>query len=89
MNGLLLPGSSKLKLNAKTAAYYFLSILVLLLVLFTYLWYFKTRNFPADNNYYSQLAISFKKGQLYLEERPSPALLALINPYNYQARIGD
>ncbi len=88
MNGLLLPGSSKRKLNPKTAAYYFLSILVLLLVLFTYLWYFKTRNFPADNNYYSQLAIAFKKGQLYLGEKPSPALLALNNPYNYQARKG-
>jgi hypothetical protein len=88
MNGLLLPVLLKRKLNAKTAAYYFLSILVLLLVLFIYLWYFKTSNFPADNNYYSQLAISFKKGQLYLEEKPSPVLLILNNPYNYQARRG-
>ncbi len=88
MNGLVLAGSSKRKRNAKTAAYYFLSILVLLLVLFTYLWYFKTSIFPADNNYYSQLAISFKKGQLHLEEKPSPALLGLYNPYTYQARKG-
>lgn len=40
-----------------------------------------------DNyNYYSELAKSFKSGQTYLAEKPSDALLALENPYDYNLR---
>lgn len=35
---------------------------------------------------YSQLALSFKIGNLYLPQQPSPELLALSNPYDYQLR---
>jgi hypothetical protein len=39
-----------------------------------------------DYNYYGELARSFKNGQLYLAEKPSEALLALEDPYDYNLR---
>jgi hypothetical protein len=44
------------------------------------------RNARGHYNYYSELAIGFKAGHLYLAEEPSPALLALDNPYDYNLR---
>ena len=36
----------------------------------------------------ANLLYHFKRGQLYLQEKPNAALLALNDPYNYQARKG-
>ena len=88
MNNLPWINSSKRKTNTKSNAFCFLSILAILFVLFNYLWCLKTRVLAFDNNYYSQLAVAFKDGQLSLKGIPDPALLALKNPYNYQSRIG-
>jgi len=79
---------SKWKINSKSIIFYFLAALALLLVLSIYLWYFKTSVFSGNNNYYSQLALSFQRGLLSLQEKPGAALLALNNPYDYQSRKG-
>ncbi len=39
-------------------------------------------------NYYDLLANAFRNGQLYLEVKPDPALLALTDPYEPAARSG-
>jgi len=62
------------------------SVPVTLIVIASYVW-FAQPNFQASKfNYYSLLAIAFKKHQLYLVQEPSPALLALDDPYNYVLR---
>lgn len=38
------------------------------------------------SNYYAQLASAFQHGQLALDTKPDPALLALSNPYDHKAR---
>ncbi len=43
---------------------------------------------PASTTYFDQLATSFQHGELALEAQPSPALLALRNPYEPKNR-GD
>jgi hypothetical protein len=43
-------------------------------------------SFPPTTSYYDWLATSFSHGQLSLEITPSPALLALPNPYDPVAR---
>ncbi len=43
---------------------------------------------PATTNYYDLLAKGFSHGQLSLEEKPDPALLALADPYNPDNREG-
>jgi hypothetical protein len=52
----------------------------------------RSRGYTSD--YYSRLATSFRHGQLSLEQKPDPALLALSNPYDHKARkeipvVGD
>jgi len=62
------------------------SLPVMLIVMAIYIW-FALPNFEASKfNYYSLQAIAFKKHQLYLVQEPSPALLALDDPYNYVLR---
>jgi len=43
---------------------------------------------PATTNYYDLLANAFSRGQLHLEEKPDPALVALDDPYNPDNREG-
>jgi hypothetical protein len=52
-----------------------------------YIWSFLpfVNSSPTSNNY-TQLAIAFKSHQLYLNEKPPAALLALSNPYDWSAR---
>ena len=71
--------------------------IAILFVLGIYLWFisigpWRERGFTSD--YYARLATSFRNGQLFLEEKPDPALLALPNPYDHKARkdvpvVGD
>lgn len=48
----------------------------------------KWTNWPPTTDYYDRLARSFLAGHLYVEDRLSPALLALPNPYDPEARLG-
>ena len=43
---------------------------------------------PPSTDYYDRLASAFRAGHLYVSERPGPALLALANPYDPDARAG-
>ena len=63
------------------------SFLAIITVSAVYIWSFLpfVNSDPTTNNY-SQLAIAFKSRQLYLNEQPPAALLALSNPYDWSAR---
>jgi len=63
-----------------------ISLLVILIVIGAYLAFTTPKIDKLGNAYYSQLAISFKAGHLYLPQQPSPELLALENPYDYELR---
>jgi hypothetical protein len=58
------------------------------LVLVIYAWVSQVESEFLENDYqyYAELAKSFKNGRLYLAERPSEALLALSDPYDYYLR---
>lgn len=81
----------------ETKRFAFLSGIAILLVLCMYAWFisigpWRSRGYTSD--YYARLATSFRHGQLALEEKPDPALLALPNPYDHKARknipvVGD
>ena len=65
----------------------------MVLVLITYLWFISAglwTTWPktAVYDYYSSLAAAFQNGQLYLQDPPSPQLLALPDPYRIGARKG-
>ncbi len=60
-----------------------------LVVLFIYVWLISIGSWtqwPTYTDYYDQLANAFRHGQLALEAKPSPALLALANPYDPDTR---
>ncbi|HCW05746.1 MAG TPA: hypothetical protein DGG95_00065 [Cytophagales bacterium] len=63
------------------------SFLAIIIVSAVYVWSFLpfVNSSPPSNNY-SQLAIAFKSRQLYLNEKPPAALLALNDPYDWSAR---
>jgi hypothetical protein len=57
----------------------------ILLVLTAYVWLVSIgtwTKWPQTYSHYDMLAAAFRLGQLYLEKQPSPALLALPNPYD-------
>lgn len=60
----------------------------LILVLSSYVWIVQLGQRDVNNkyNYYTELASSFKDGHVYLKDKPSAALLALDNPYDYYLR---
>ncbi len=64
------------------------SFVTTILIMIVYIWFAQPfKKDPNDHyNYYSELAIGFKTGHLYLPEKPSPALLSLSNPYDYFLR---
>jgi hypothetical protein len=65
---------------------YIFFILASVIVIVIYMWFILPSFSKPGTNFYSQLAIGFKKGQLYLPEQPSAALLALNDPYDYTLR---
>ena len=79
--------NTKLNFNVSTQVI-FIFIVTTILVLVTYVWFAKPvkKNGEEQYNYYSELAISFKTGNLHLAEKPSRALLSLDNPYDYFLR---
>ena len=72
----------------KSYQVFILTFLGILLVITAYIWFISFGSWvhwPATTNYdgyYNQLAIAFQHGSLSLEITPSPALLALHNPYD-------
>ncbi len=77
-----------------------LSIFSVFLVIIVYVWfvsYGQWTHWKTNTTWYDQLAISFEHGQLSLQVTPSPALLALHDPYDpverkplgYNNYIGD
>ena len=72
----------------KSHQVFILTFLSILLVITAYIWFISFGSWvhwPAITNYdgyYNQLAIAFQHGSLSLEITPSPALLALHNPYD-------
>ncbi len=64
-------------------------ILACALVLLIYVWFISAGtwfHWPKTSNYYGLLAESFRQGQLSLQAKPDPALLALPDPYDPKAR---
>jgi hypothetical protein len=62
-----------------------------LFVLAAYVWLVSCglwTKWPSTSTYYDQLAASFSHGNLALETKPDPALLALPDPYDPAARAG-
>ncbi len=59
------------------------------LVISVYVWLISVgqwTTWPPTTNYYDRLAVAFKEGHLYLDNKPDPALLALPDPYEPDAR---
>lgn len=62
---------------------------VVVLVLIVYMWLVSMGTWiqsPARMSYYDALATAFRHGQLFLEIKPDPALLALSDPFDPGAR---
>src|ERR1700690_369205 len=83
--------------DSKSRQVFLFASISILFVITVYIWFISfglwTRwpppPFPQSSHYfYDQLATAFEHGQLFLEKKPSPALLALRNPYNPSARVG-
>lgn len=72
--------------NRKSIHFSGLAILFVLIIdiWFTSLGPWRSRGHTSD--YYSRLTSAFLRGQLSLEQKPDPALLALSNPYDHKAR---
>lgn len=66
---------------------YSLAATTITVIIYIWLAQVNIKNTQKDYRYYSELALSFKKGQLYLTEEPSSALLGLSNPYDYDLRV--
>lgn len=68
-----------------------LTLVSVFIVLGAYIWLISCglwTNWPPTTTYYDQLATSFSHGNLALEAKPDPALLALPNPYDPSQRTG-
>ncbi len=59
----------------------------LIIVVGIYFW-FMSAGHNSTSNYYSLLAISFRRGELFLPLKPDPTLLQLPDPYDPSARQG-
>ena len=64
-------------------------LIAVLIVAMIYVWLsqLNVKQVSKNYNYFSELAMSFKRGTLYLAEEPSPQLLSLSNPYNHSLRF--
>ena len=64
-------------------------LIAALIVATIYVWLsqLNVKQVSKNYNYFSELAMSFKRGTLYLAEEPSPELLSLSNPYDHNLRF--
>jgi len=77
--------------TSKRNQVYLFSSISTLIVFTVYLWFGSFglwTNLPTITTYYDKLANAFRHGNLSLDEKPDPALLALENPYDPDARAG-
>ena len=80
---------------SKAAQTFFIFFITAIAVISVYVWLAQPFAKDTENsyNYYSEQAIAFKNGNLFLAEKPSAELLSLSNPYDYilrkQANIED
>lgn len=77
--------------NTKTGQMYLSSAFIGGLIVLIYIWVISIgtwTTWPATTDYYDLLANGFAHGQLHLETKPDPALLALNDPYNPDNREG-
>jgi hypothetical protein len=77
--------------NTRTGQMAALSAVLGGLIALIYIWVISIgtwTTWPATTNYYDLLANAFRHGQLHLETKPDPALLALQDPYNPDNREG-
>ncbi|MBK9207526.1 MAG: hypothetical protein IPL71_04155 [Anaerolineales bacterium] len=78
-------------IHTKTGQLYLASIITLGLVILAYVWWVSLglwTVWPKTTNYYDLMASAFRHGQLELEVKPDPALLALEDPYEPTNREG-
>ena len=71
--------------NLKSRWAFVFTSLSILFVLIAYVWFISCGSWtqwPTNTTDYAQLASAFGQGSLSLETKPSPALLALHNPYD-------
>ena len=77
--------------NTKLGHMYILSATLGGCIILIYIWIISIgtwTTWPVTTNYYDLLANAFSHGQLHLETKPDPALLALDDPYNPDNREG-
>lgn len=70
---------------------YWYTVPAVFVVILVYVWFASSgswRQWKPATHYYADLADGFQRGQLYLQERPSPELLNLTNPYDPLLRHG-
>jgi len=86
------PQTSMLNANSsrsKPWQIYPLAGLVIVFSLIVYTWFISAgswTNWPTVTQNYDRLATSFLHGRTWLDRQPSPALLAMPDPYDYAAR---
>jgi hypothetical protein len=79
------------QVNTKFGLMYLWSAVVGGCIILIYIWVISIGTWitlPVTTNYYDLLATAFSHGQLHLETKPDPALLALEDPYNPDNREG-
>ena len=77
--------------NTKTGPPYFASAMTVGVIILAYVWWVSLglwTTWPESTNYYDLMATAFSHGQLALEVKPDPALLALEDPYEPNNREG-
>lgn len=80
---------------SKASQTFFVFLATTVAVISVYIWLAQpfAKDAQSSYNYYSEQAIAFKNGNLFLAEKPSAELLSLSNPYDYtlrkQANIED
>ena len=76
-------------ITSRLGRVYFLVGVIVVLVITVYVWFVSVgywTNWPKTTNYYDMLATSFQHGQLSLEIKVDPVLLAMPDPYNLYVR---
>jgi len=70
---------------------YWYTFPILIFVILVYIWFASSGSWTdwhSATNYYANLAMGFKEGELYLPTEPNPKLLNLSNPYDPVIRQG-
>lgn len=77
--------------NTKEGFIYLASAILVGCIVLVYIWVISIgtwTTWPGTTNYYDLLGTAFSRGQLYIEEEPDTALIALSDPYDPDKREG-